>query len=152
MIYHDNLDEQIDGSDWIDEEISCPTILFWHASEVETDPFANTIRWGTSYSFSYLHVPPAAFEPGYGITLGRTNGSGLVEFNAGAIYPGIVTEPCICLGDLAEPFGVLNFFDVSAFLGAYGAQDPNVDFAEPFGTFNFFDVSVFLSAFAAGCP
>ena len=38
VIYHDNLDEQIDGSDWIDEEISCPTILFWHASEVETDP------------------------------------------------------------------------------------------------------------------
>jgi hypothetical protein len=54
--------------------------------------------------------------------------------------------------DLAEPFGTLNFFDVSAFLGAYNSQDPAADLAEPFGTFNFFDISAFLGVFNAGCP
>lgn len=47
--------------------------------------------------------------------------------------------------------GQLNFFDVSAFLSAFGAQDPIADFTND-GAFNFFDVSAFLSAFSAGCP
>ena len=47
--------------------------------------------------------------------------------------------------------GVLNFFDVSAFLSAFAAQEPAADFTND-GVFNFFDVSAFLSAFAAGCP
>jgi hypothetical protein len=60
--------------------------------------------------------------------------------------------PATCPPDLAAPFGVLNFFDVSAFLAAYNAQDPAADFAEPFGVFNFFDLSAFLAAYNAGCP
>ena len=47
--------------------------------------------------------------------------------------------------------GNLDFFDVSAFLTAYNAQDPAADFNGD-GSFNFFDVSAFLSAFNAGCP
>lgn len=54
--------------------------------------------------------------------------------------------------DLAEPFGTLNFFDLSAFLALFNADDPAADFAEPFGSLNFFDVSAYLSAFNAGCP
>lgn len=54
--------------------------------------------------------------------------------------------------DIAVPFGVLNFFDVSAFLGAFAVQDPAADLALPIGEFNFFDVSAFLSAYGAGCP
>jgi hypothetical protein len=57
-----------------------------------------------------------------------------------------------CPADLAAPFGVLNFFDVSAFLSAYGSQAPAADFAAPFGVWNFFDVSAFLGAYNAGCP
>lgn len=53
--------------------------------------------------------------------------------------------------DLAEPFGALNFFDVSAFLSAYNSQDPAADFNGD-GSFNFFDVSEFLTVFNAGCP
>ncbi len=59
-------------------------------------------------------------------------------------------EPCVA--DLAEPFCVLNFFDVSAFLGAFSNQQIEADIAEPFGVWNFFDVSAYLSAFSAGCP
>lgn len=48
--------------------------------------------------------------------------------------------------------GVLNFFDVSAFVQLFNAQDPAADFAEPFGVWNFFDVSAYMTAFNAGCP
>ena len=57
-----------------------------------------------------------------------------------------------CIADLAEPFGTLNFFDVSAFINAYTNQEPAADLAAPFGTFDFFDVSAFVNAFGAGCP
>jgi CxxC motif-containing protein (DUF1111 family) len=47
--------------------------------------------------------------------------------------------------------GILNFFDVSVFLGAYTSMDPSADFTND-GEFNFFDVSQFLGAYSAGCP
>ena len=55
-----------------------------------------------------------------------------------------------CAADLNND-GVLDFFDVSAFISAYSAQDPAADFAAPFGEFNFFDVSAFINAFNSGC-
>lgn len=63
-----------------------------------------------------------------------------------------VTAAEICVADLAAPFGVLNFFDLSAYLDFYNAQDPAADLAAPFGVFNFFDLAAFLDAFNAGCP
>tara|TARA_R110000782_G_scaffold45706_4_gene101280 strand:+ start:66 stop:1640 length:1575 start_codon:yes stop_codon:yes gene_type:complete len=57
-----------------------------------------------------------------------------------------------CAADLAEPFGVLNFFDLSAFIGLYGGQDPAADWAAPAGVFNFFDVAAYIGAYNAGCP
>jgi len=55
-----------------------------------------------------------------------------------------------CLPDLSGD-GIINFFDVSAFLSAFSAMDPVADFNND-GLFNFFDVSSFLNAFSAGCP
>jgi len=54
--------------------------------------------------------------------------------------------------DLAEPFGVLDLSDVSAFTGAFVAQDPLADLAPPFGVLDLSDVSVFVGAFTDGCP
>jgi endonuclease I len=56
-----------------------------------------------------------------------------------------------CLADFAEPFGQLNFFDVSAFLSAYSSNDTRADLNND-GEFNFFDVSEFLNLYGAGCP
>ena len=56
-----------------------------------------------------------------------------------------------CEADLAEPYNQLNFFDVSAFISALGAEDPVADFNND-GQWNFFDVSEFLGAYSAGCP
>lgn len=53
--------------------------------------------------------------------------------------------------DLAEPYGTLNFFDVSAFLSAFNSADAAADFNSD-GSFDFFDVSAFLSTYNAGCP
>ncbi|MFK7885022.1 MAG: GC-type dockerin domain-anchored protein [Phycisphaerales bacterium] len=69
---------------------------------------------------------------------------------AAVITLALAEEPCSA--DIAAPFGVLNFFDVSAFIALYSASDPSADLAAPFGEFNFFDVSAFISLYAAGCP
>lgn len=55
-----------------------------------------------------------------------------------------------CPADLTGD-GELNFFDISAFLAAYNAQNPDADFNAD-GLFDFFDVSAFLASFVAGCP
>ena len=56
----------------------------------------------------------------------------------------------VCAIDLNGD-GLLNFFDVSLFLGAYTDSDPLADFTGD-GLFNFFDVGAFIGAFNAGCP
>lgn len=86
---------------------------------------------------------------------------------AGTIYRLVLTSPpddnndgvidtCEPQGcsdaDFAEPLGVLNFFDISAYISAYNASDSAADFAEPFGTLNFFDISAYISVYNAGCP
>ncbi len=73
-----------------------------------------------------------------------TNGN-----NSGAAYLFLLDPPCPA--DLAEPFGVLDFSDVFAFLVAFGAMDPAADLAEPFGGFDFSDVFAFLTSFGGGC-
>lgn len=57
-----------------------------------------------------------------------------------------------CPADLAEPFGVLNFFDLVAYLGLFNAGDAAADLAEPAGVLNFFDLVAYLGEFNAGCP
>ena len=59
-------------------------------------------------------------------------------------------DTCPCPADLTGD-GTLNFFDVSAFLKAFNANDPIADFDNN-SRWNFFDVSAFLEAFASGCP
>ncbi len=63
---------------------------------------------------------------------------------------GVSCSADTCLADLTGD-GILDFFDVSAFLSAYNAQDPAADFTGD-GSFDFFDVSAFLNAFNEGCP
>ncbi len=79
---------------------------------------------------------------GYGLTK-----SGAL---AGFLIEGFGNEACVA--DLAEPFGQLDFSDVTAFLTAFGAMGAEADLAEPFGQFDFSDVTAFLAAFGAGCP
>lgn len=95
-----------------------------------------------------------------GVSIGDFNGDGAPDVavafevaNRLHIFENTCAQTtCSCNpADLADPCGVLNFFDVSAFLVAYNAQDPIADFNAD-GMVNFFDVSAFLTAFNNGCP
>lgn len=55
-----------------------------------------------------------------------------------------------CPADINNDF-ILDFFDVSAFLSAFGDGESVADFTGD-GIFDFFDVSAFLQEFANGCP
>lgn len=57
-----------------------------------------------------------------------------------------------CGADIAEPYGVLNFFDLAAYLALYNAGDAAADLAAPLGTLNFFDLAAYLAMYNAGCP
>ena len=84
------------------------------------------------------------------------NGTGVARWDGHWIRVNIdstaITVPGsgICQADLTGD-GSLDFFDVSAFLNAFNAQDSIADFTGD-GSFDFFDVSAFLNAFNAGCP
>ncbi len=60
------------------------------------------------------------------------------------------SPPGACPADLNND-GLLDFFDVSAFLTAYIAMDPLADINND-GLLDFFDVSAFLVAYQGGCP
>lgn len=59
----------------------------------------------------------------------------------------------VALGCIADfvPDGMLNFFDVQAFLNAFSAHNLSADLATD-GVFDFFDVQAYLNYFSAGCP
>lgn len=69
---------------------------------------------------------------------------------ASADFTLTLTTPSCSPADLTND-GVLDFFDVSVFLTAFGSMDTIADLTND-GVWDFFDVSAFLSAFAAGCP
>jgi hypothetical protein len=58
--------------------------------------------------------------------------------------------PADCVADVNGD-GVLDFFDVQAFLTLFSLEDPSTDLNED-GLFDFFDVQVYLGAYSAGCP
>ncbi len=61
-----------------------------------------------------------------------------------------ITREAGCTADLTGD-GVLDFFDVSAFVNAFTAQDPAADWNSD-RVWDFFDVSEFINAYNAGCP
>jgi hypothetical protein len=63
-----------------------------------------------------------------------------------------IPDDCGCTADLAEPFGLLDLADITAFIVAFQNSDPIADLAEPYGLFDLADITAFAIAFAAGCP
>ncbi len=87
-------------------------------------------------------------NPGRETTLVRSDLAYVVGSNDLLIVD--VTDGCECEVDF-EPDGVLNFFDVSAFINLYAQNDPAADLTGD-GVFDFFDVSAFIFGYASGCP
>ncbi|MFI4897351.1 MAG: GC-type dockerin domain-anchored protein [Phycisphaerales bacterium JB059] len=138
------------------------TILYKDAFD-DTQPLANIHDYGLGNGFSPFDTPEGTsafsqllFEGTTYIWVTsqwasfRPNG-GFVNTIVG---PGevLVAGGACNAADLAEPFGTLDFSDVTAFLTAFATSSGEADLAEPFGTFDFSDVVAFLAAFGAGCP
>ncbi len=112
------------------------------------------------------HVRTTEFDFGFGLSSWGEDESGelyMSDLFDGTVYrlvnPNVldanengIPDACesSCPADLTGE-GDLNFLDVSAFLTAFGNQDPVADFTGE-GDFNFLDVSAFLAAFGKGCP
>ncbi|MFI4897930.1 MAG: GC-type dockerin domain-anchored protein, partial [Phycisphaerales bacterium JB059] len=108
------------------------------------DPFNAAARWDR---LEWRSTPDTPLTNGaHTLTVVTFEHSGRASVFEYAITVGT------CPADLAEPFGTLDFSDVVAFLGAFGAMDPAADLAAPFGTFDFSDVVAFLGSFGEGCP
>lgn len=93
---------------------------------------------------------PAALDGDYTV---RVRGTAVNQGPQGyaLVITGAIGETAgVCSADLTGD-GMLDFFDVSAFLTAYNAQDDAADFNGD-GNWDFFDVSAYLTAFNAGCP
>jgi len=108
-------------------------------------------------TFSPGVAAPTGIRPG-NIALGDIDANGGTDIaitnrdsNDVSLFMNLNGAAACSPADLAEPFGELNFFDVSAFLSAFTAGDIAADLNGD-GAFNFFDVSNFLSLFSAGCP
>lgn len=117
--------------------------------------------WVTVGSFdgSALSETPAAYEFETPLTAWaidtlrvRLTSAGNDPIFIDNVYVGPDQISSGCSGaDFAEPFGELDFFDVSAFLIAFNAGDLAADLSND-GTLDFFDVSQFLTIFGQGCP
>jgi len=115
---------------------------------------------GDGFSLGLSTTNPWSFQTQYGSTGGGVpvifNNEGEIVltliggFGRGTFVLDFDGVPPVCVADLSGD-GLLDFFDVSAFLSAFGAGDLSVDFNDD-GLLDFFDVSGFLSAFSAGCP
>jgi len=69
----------------------------------------------------------------------------------GGFWVGSAAPGCNA-ADVAEPFGLLDLADVTAFVTAFNSGDPLADIAAPFGLLDLADVSLFVASFVGGCP
>lgn len=81
------------------------------------------------------------------------DGDGFVRSNTARVDI-FCTEEIACYVACAADFngdGLSDFFDISAYLGAFSAQNSSADLNND-GEFDFFDISLFVIALGQGCP
>jgi subtilisin family serine protease len=106
----------------------------------------------SGFDLHQVQMPFAAFGTDLQVRI-TANGSDSTDVwyvDDVAISEDLVIEPPSCPQDI-DGNGLLNFFDISGFLGLFNAQDPVADW-DGNGQFNFFDISSYLASFNAGCP
>lgn len=106
----------------------------------------------TAFTLNQFLVPFAAFGPELAIrlTADGTDSTDVWYIDDVAVTEDFVIDPPSCPQDI-DGNGLLNFFDISGFLGLYNAQNPVADWDNN-GQYNFFDISSYLASFNAGCP
>ena len=138
----------VDGSVSPDDTLSVEVVTV--GGDWETLATISASELSTSPGFINLDMPIYTWGVDNMEVRFTTSTSG--AFYLDDVYLGVEAPSSACSdADLAEPFGELNFFDVSAFLSAFSANEPAADLNGD-GQYNFFDVSGYLTLFNAGCP
>ena len=127
----------------------------WDGDHTGLDPRAWVWTEGTMYDLNDLLGDHEEFEILSRATAVNNNGDivgfgRLLDGSTGAFLIQGFTPPAGCPADMNGD-GVLDFFDISAFLTAFGNGDSSADFTGD-GTLDFFDISAFLTEFSAACP
>lgn len=112
----------------------------------DLDPYDSGTDSGANYTSSNADISPHVPIENIADQFPFTGSPRIGTFRLTLISPAACSP-----ADFAEPYDVLNFFDISAFLQAFMNQDPDADLNGD-TDFNFFDVSAFLNAFGSGCP
>jgi hypothetical protein len=111
---------------------------------------------GFAWDGGMLHNYAAATAPGVYAAVFRVSivdgaGEPLPGYGAGEIALTWSWTP-ECPADLAQPFGVLDLSDITAFVSAFLVRESIADLALPVGVFDLNDIVGFVDAFIAGCP
>lgn len=115
-------------SDWVRGDVTGAAIVGWD------------ICGGRVVNFSTTNGGSQINDPEFQILLGN-----LMEWVTRSV------QDNSCPADIAAPCGFLNFFDVSAYIARFSAQDLRADLNGD-SVLNFLDISQFLSVFSSGCP
>lgn len=109
---------------------------------------------GATMLFRRSAVDPGYTPPDAGLSDVVIGALGLAELIKPGTINAVLAVPYTpsCPADLAPTDGLLDFFDIAAFLAAFSGEQPAADLARPFGQFDFFDVAEYLGAYNAGCP
>ena len=124
--------------------------------------FMQPLHWtegadaGFAWDGGMLHNYAAVTEPGsYGATfrvsIVTQSGEPVDGYTPGEIDLSWVWTPD-CVADLAEPGGILDLADISAFISSFVSRESAADLALPTGVFDLNDISAFVGSFVGGCP
>ena len=107
------------------------TLQWGYGQEVVvTDPSDPAVRLELSADFAGLTEPPP------GVVMG---------------IAGSYNIPSCALADIAEPFGLLDLADITAFVSGFLDAAPFADLNAD-GLFDLSDINLFVTSFIAGCP
>ncbi len=146
-----NFGERISGNVHLEFRASTNTIISTFDTLMEERNYSPLAVGNSIFVNSFVQIPADLAPGNYYIGTIVDESLGLeTNLSNNSIADTATITVLECVPDLTGD-GLVNFFDVSAFLQAFNAMDPVADFNND-GLFNFFDVSAFLAAFAAGCP
>ena len=123
---------------------------------VNTDDAEVAILRGIGFGFFSINTRvPAGGTGTRGIVVDDLNSDGLLDLavvnqNDSSLAMIMQSNAGPCVADFTGD-GVLDFFDVSAFINAFNDRAFSADLNDDF-VYDFFDVSIFINAYNAGCP
>ena len=102
------------------------------------------------------HLPKIGFKPFSKVESGTVVIPVGAKLELGKFAGGVASDAGLGKAAAAANFtgssGVLNIFDIQAYIGLYNAHDPAADLAAPSGTFNIFDIQAYIALYNKGCP